>query len=704
LGQAQSLIATVDGAAAAQVTTGKLATGTMYYWRVDSVVNDANAAEGEVWDFTTLVEPVEVCHDADINGDCRVDFGDLLLIAEQWLDGPGCEGHAYCADLSGADGVNLDDFVRLATQWRASVGPVVINEIHYDPPVKTELAEFVELHNVTKQPIDLSGWSLTSGVDCVLPPGTWIGAGGCVVIAQDAEKFEARFGFAPDGVFTSRLSNDGETVRLRNPAREIIDEVTYKLGFPWPTVGDLPGNSIQLINPGIDNDLGGSWRSAPPSPGEVNVVLSTHMPPHMRQVKHSPQAPGSNEPVTITVKVTDDDGVASVTLSYQVVDPNAYISIGDAAYNADWVSVAMHDDGTNGDVEAGDSIYTVIMPASMQVHRRLVRYRITAVDALGLAITGPYSDDPCPNFAYFVYDGPPAWTAAINPWAGQPEYITYGVDVMRSLPVYHLISKKSDVETATWFEHYEGSEYKWQGTLVYDGQVYDHIRYRMRGGIESLTGAWYAMPLCTSEWAGVIKPSRRILMPRSLHQLSRSRQRYEKPASLPRLRLHPDRPIQPRQDPLGDRQAQTFPCRLGLHLRPVENVEYPVSLFGRHADAVVLHAINAPAILHLAANADSPRPVVIEVFQGVAHKIAEHLLNLRAVAATPRQRLHRHLRFAGFDLECHTVQDLVNQGFTTGENNDGRRLPGGKAGAFVSRKGAAAVSRTIVKRRRLVER
>lgn len=28
-----------------------------------------------------------------------------------------------------------------------------------------------------------------------------------------------------------------------------------------------------------------------------------------------------------------------------------------------------------------------------------------------------------------------------------------------------------------------GSEYKWYGTLVYDGVVYDHIRYRARGGV-----------------------------------------------------------------------------------------------------------------------------------------------------------------------------------------------------------------------------
>ncbi|NQT01983.1 MAG: CotH kinase family protein, partial [Planctomycetes bacterium] len=54
---------------------------------------------------------------------------------------------------------------------------------------------------------------------------------------------------------------------------------------------------------------------------------------------------------------------------------------------------------------------------------------------------------------------------------------------MRSLPVYHLISEKLDVETATWFEKYGGSDYKWFGTLVYDGKVYDHIRYRTRGGV-----------------------------------------------------------------------------------------------------------------------------------------------------------------------------------------------------------------------------
>jgi hypothetical protein len=89
-------------------------------------------------------------------------------------------------------------------------------------------------------------------------------------------------------------------------------------------------------------------------------------------------------------------------------------------------------------------------------------------------------DDPCPNFAYFVYDGVPAWTGLSSRGAMR---VTYGIDVMRSLPVYHLISKKQDVENCTWYSYYTGEEYPWVGTLVYDGQVYDHIRYRARGGV-----------------------------------------------------------------------------------------------------------------------------------------------------------------------------------------------------------------------------
>ncbi len=374
---------------------------------------------------------------------------------------------------------------------------VVINEIHYDPDVKTELIEFIELHNTAAEDIDLSGWYFRRSISYQFDAGSTLPAGGYIIVTQNPAHIQAKWSGArlavpPHllfGPFEGKLSNDGERIELCNPYGETIDQVDYQLGFPWPTTGDpVPdnqpgnGNSIQLVNPSCDNDLAGSWRSANPTPAAYNeTVFLENTAPHIRQVKHSPKQPKSGDVVTVTAKVTDDDGVADVILSYQIVEPGGYINIKDSQYNMNWMNLTMHDDGAGGDAIAGDDIYSVQIQGTIQVHRRLLRYRIMVTDTGGRGLMVPYFDDPQPNFAYFVYDGVPPWYGAIQP--GVSPVVEYGTDVMRSLPVYHLISKKSDVEACMWIERYGGSEYKWNGTLVYDGKVYDHIRYRARGGV-----------------------------------------------------------------------------------------------------------------------------------------------------------------------------------------------------------------------------
>ncbi len=223
-----------------------------------------------------------------------------------------------------------------------------------------------------------------------------------------------------------------------------------------------------------------------PTPGARNAVYATNAPPQIRQVEHQPETPVSCQAVRITAKITDPDGVAQVSLAYQLVDPGGYLELTDAAYATRWTTVPMNDVGVEGDETAGDHVYTALLPGSLQTHRRLVRYRLIAQDNLGQGITVPYADDPQPNFAYFVYDGAPAWRGAIEPGsadATRAAVVEYGANVMNRLPVYHLISKQTSVENATWLERYDGDEYKWSGTLVYDGKVYDHIHYRARGGV-----------------------------------------------------------------------------------------------------------------------------------------------------------------------------------------------------------------------------
>lgn len=548
----------------------------------------------------------------------------------------------------------------------STVNPVspaaVINEFHYNSDDNTSLEEFVELHNPGDSPIDVSGWQLSDAVTYTIPGGTTIPAGGFLVIGENPATLASKFGVGGAlGPWTGRLSSGGERIDLLNAAGTRVDRVEYSAGFPWPTAADGAGPSAELMNPGLDNNIGGSWRSsgalaaspvtfipslatswkykkgtseastpdvtawrAPafddsswltgtagfgygytnnvgaglvtnttlgdmrynystvylrkaftvnagqipqslslrtnvddgyvvwingveivrnyvpagqlpftalaknhdrgwdqltipnadtillggtnviavqvlnttlrssdlyfdlelksadntsllPTPGAVNSVrraLST-VPPAIRQVAHAPVSPKANEAVTITARITDPDGMGTVTLAYQLVNPGSYIRLTDAAYTTSWTTVAMNDAATGGDLLAGDGIYTVVLPASLQTHRRLVRYRITFADALGNQQTVPYADDEQPNFAYFVYNGVPAWTGKIH--STSPN-VTYPTALLESKPPLHLLANASDMGS---FQ--AGNESRFRGTVVTRGIVHDHIEYRARG-------------------------------------------------------------------------------------------------------------------------------------------------------------------------------------------------------------------------------
>ncbi|UCG59738.1 MAG: lamin tail domain-containing protein, partial [Phycisphaerales bacterium] len=235
------------------------------------------------------------CPAGDLNGDCQVGADDLRVLGERWLEFP-----ETVADLSGDRDVDMEDFGLLAGDWLKIGSTVVINEIHYDPDVKTQLVEYVELHNPGPVDVDLAGWSFCDGISYVFPVGSTVPAGGYIIVAYDPDHIHAKWSqgrftiprHLVFGPFTGKLDNSGERIELCNAAGEPVDRVDYQLGFPWPTVGDaIPdgtfgtGHSIQLTNPVFDNDLAGSWRSALPTPAaRNNAVYADNIPPHIRQV------------------------------------------------------------------------------------------------------------------------------------------------------------------------------------------------------------------------------------------------------------------------------------------------------------------------------------------------------------------------------------------------------------------------------------
>jgi len=156
------------------------------------------------------------------------------------------------------------------------LGRIVINEIHYHPEPKTEPAEFIELFNTGPGAADLSGWHFADAVTYVIPNGTILAQNQYLVIAQNPATILAKFSVSALGPWTGMLDNDGDTVTLLNASGGVEDKVAYQLGFPWPTVGDPPGYSIELINPNLDTSLGGSWRaSVQGTPSQQTQVLIT---------------------------------------------------------------------------------------------------------------------------------------------------------------------------------------------------------------------------------------------------------------------------------------------------------------------------------------------------------------------------------------------------------------------------------------------
>jgi len=94
------------------------------------------------------------CPTGDVNLDCRVDYADLLLLAQSWL-----LSAQTPADLNGDERVDGNDLALLAKHWRQRGCPIVINEIlahsHAAAP------DWIELHNVSSVPVDIGGWTLS---------------------------------------------------------------------------------------------------------------------------------------------------------------------------------------------------------------------------------------------------------------------------------------------------------------------------------------------------------------------------------------------------------------------------------------------------------------------------------------------------------------------------------------------------------------
>lgn len=118
------------------------------------------------------------------------------------------------------------------------------------------------------------------------------------------------------------------------------------------------------------------------TPGLANTGAG-NAGPAITEVSHSPVLPAANQPVLVTARVHDPNGIGSLSLRYRI-DPSTTLT-----------TVSMNDSGTGGDQRAGDGIFSAKIPG--QAAGSLVAFRIEATDSLAAASRFPSDETVYPG-------------------------------------------------------------------------------------------------------------------------------------------------------------------------------------------------------------------------------------------------------------------------------------------------------------------
>jgi hypothetical protein len=137
-----------------------------------------------------------------------------------------------------------------------AIGPVAdnlrITEIMYHPQAPADAGdpneEFIELKNIGTEIINLNLVSFTNGIDFTFP-NVELAASQYIVVVQDCDAFEARYGTNINiaGQFSGRLDNAGEKIRLQDAIGRTIHEFSFEDG--WHSLTDGEGFSLTIIDP-----------------------------------------------------------------------------------------------------------------------------------------------------------------------------------------------------------------------------------------------------------------------------------------------------------------------------------------------------------------------------------------------------------------------------------------------------------------------
>ena len=233
----------------------------------------------------------------DLNNDCKVDFQDLQILAEYWLNNSCDNSPCSDADLTEDGIVNLADFENFASKDWMDVGvPIEINEILAHS--HDTMSDWIELYNPNDYDVNIGGWYLSDNNSNEIVLKKYRIADNTIIKAGQYKVFYESndFGNPKDKgcIVPFALSERGEAVYLCSAVDDILTGYTEKVSFTGSDSGISFG---RFYNSAYDNYDFVSLKRTTPGSANADAKINALV---INEIMYHAAAPGSGD-------ISDDD-------------------------------------------------------------------------------------------------------------------------------------------------------------------------------------------------------------------------------------------------------------------------------------------------------------------------------------------------------------------------------------------------------------
>src|SRR5687768_8617409 len=290
-------------------------------------------------------------------------------------------------------------------------------------------SDWIEIHNPDATPVSLRGYHLTdnpANLNKWTFPAVTIPAGGYLVVfasnknrVDPAAQLHTDFNLSSEGEFLALVAPNGSTILSSFSP-------TFPEQFPNESFGYASNGELNYFTPA--------------TPGAANTT-GRRMGPIFEVVTKNPPPPAVGTPLLVTAKIRQANSPINTVWLYfrRMYTPE--------------VTAAMFDNGTNGDVVAGDGTWSAIIPSSAFVAGEMTRWRLTANDTAGTETREPSYRNALDSHQYYG-------TVAHDP----------GINSL--LTVLHWFTTNPNGAGTS-----SGS----RGSVYYKGEFYDNVLFNIHG-------------------------------------------------------------------------------------------------------------------------------------------------------------------------------------------------------------------------------